>query len=82
MRKVVWLTFGIALVLVNLIAVVGEHYTGIHVHMLLRIALIVGVTTGMSVLMGARILINKLEEEKPLSGYTSDTLSADRKKSS
>ena len=80
MRKVVWLTFGIALVLVNLIAMVGEYYTGIHVHMFLRIALIVGVTAGMSVLMGARILIDKLDEEKPLSGYVKDTLGADRKK--
>ena len=40
MRKAVWTSFGIALILVNLIAEVGEYYTGIHVHMFLRIALI------------------------------------------
>ena len=37
MRKAVWTSFGIALILVNLIAEVGEYYTGIHVHMFLRI---------------------------------------------
>ena len=49
MQKAIWTSFGIALVLVNVIAEVGEYYTGIHVHMLLRIALIVGVTIGASV---------------------------------
>jgi len=80
MKKIVWLSFGIALVLVNLIAEVGQYFTGIEVHMFLRIALIVGVTAGASVLGGAGILVNKLDEEKPLSGRARDTLGADRRK--
>lgn len=79
MRKIVWTSFGIALVLVNVIAEVGQHYTGIEVHMFLRIALIVGVTTGAAVLGGAGILVNKLDEEEPLSGRARDTLGADRR---
>ena len=79
MKKIVWVTFGIALVLVNVIAEVGRYFTGIEVHMFLRIALIVGVTAGASVLGGAGILVSKLDEEKPLSGRARDTLGADRR---
>ena len=53
MRKAVWISFGVALILVNIIAEVGEHYTGIHIHMLLRIALILGVTMGVTPKMSA-----------------------------
>lgn len=80
MQKAVWTSFGIALVLVNLIAEVGEYYTGIHVHMFLRFALIVGVTFGVSVLAGATILVTKMGEEVPRSARVSNTLGADRKK--
>lgn len=78
MKKIVWITFGVAFVLVNVIAEVGYRMTGIEIHMFLRIALIVGVTTGMSVLGGAFMLVNKLDEEKSLSGNARDTLGADR----
>ena len=81
MRNAVWISFGIALVFVNLIAEVGEYLTGIHVHMLLRIALILGVTMGAFVLSGAIALVQKMDEEVPLSGRVRDTLSADKKKS-
>ena len=79
MRNAVWISFGIALVLVNVIAEVGEYLTGIPVHMLLRIALILGVTMGAFVLSGAITLVNKMDEEVPLSGRVKDTLSADKK---
>ena len=80
MRKVVWITFGIALVLVNVIAEVGAYFTGIEIHQFLRIALIVGVTIGASILGGASILIGKIDNERSLSGNAKDTLGADRKK--
>ena len=79
MRNAVWISFGIALVLVNVIAEFGEYLTGIHVHMLLRIALILGVTMGAFVLSGAITLVNKMDEEVPLSGRVKDTLSAEKK---
>ena len=82
MRKAVWTSFGIALILVNLIAEVGEFYTGIHVHMFLRIALIFGVTMGASVLAGATMLVSKMDQEVPLSGRVRDTLGADKKQNS
>ena len=82
MRKAVWTSFGVALILVNLIAEVGEYYTGIHVHMFLRIALIFGVTIGASVLAGATMLVSKMDQEVPLSGHVRDTLGADKKQNS
>ena len=81
MKKIVWLSFGIALVLVNLIAEIGEYYTGIEVHMFLRIAIIFGVLLGSFVFGGASALLNAMDEEKPLAGTVRDTLGADRKKS-
>ena len=80
MRTIVWTVFGISFVMINVISEVGEYYTGIHIDMLLRIAFISGVTMGVSVLGGTMIMVNKLGEEKPLSGYVRDTLSADRKR--
>ena len=77
MRNAVWISFGIALVLVNVIAEFGEYLTGIHVHMLLRIALILGVTMGAFVLSRSKKHVNKMDDEVPLSGRVKDTLSAD-----
>ncbi|MDP6651992.1 MAG: hypothetical protein QGF90_07800 [Gammaproteobacteria bacterium] len=80
MRKVVWTSFGVALVLVNLIAEIAEFYTGIFVSMFIRIAIILSVAITAMVFYGSIALINDLEKEKPLSGHVRDTLGADRKK--
>lgn len=79
-RNAVWLTFGLAFVLINVIAEVGEYFTGIHIHIMLRTTFILGVTMGVSVLSSTLILVYSLSEEKPKSGYVRDTLSADRKR--
>jgi hypothetical protein len=80
LRNIVWITFAIALVLVNVIAEVGFMITGIEVHMMLRIMLIIGVTFGAAVLGGSAVLIRSLDQEKSLSGNVHDTLGADRAK--
>lgn len=77
-RNVVWITFIVALVLVNVIAEVGFRLTGIDIHMFLRISLVIGVTFGVTVLAGAAVLIRNLDGEKSLSGNVRDTLGADR----
>ena len=79
MRNVVWITLIVALIMVNLIAEIGYRISGIEINMILRIALVVGVTFGATVLGGAAILVRNLEGEKPLSGKVRDTLSADRR---
>ncbi|MDA0687047.1 MAG: hypothetical protein O2948_00265 [Proteobacteria bacterium] len=80
MRKAVWISFSIALVLVNAIAEIGNYYTGIEIHMFLRIAIIFGVTMGTFVFTGSFALINAMDSEKPLAGTVRNTLGADRKK--
>ena len=80
MKKIVWTAFGASFVLVNVIAEVGAYYTGVYIHMFFRIALIVGVTLGATVLGGSFKLIDVLDQEKPLAGTVKDTLGADRKK--
>ena len=79
MRKAVWISFGVALILVNIIAEVGEYFTGIHIHMLLRIALILGVTMGAFVMSGAITLVNEMDKEVPLSSNAKNTLGSDKK---
>ena len=78
MRNAVWLSFGIALVLVNAIAEIGQYFTGIEIHMFLRISIIFGVTMGTFVFSGTFALISALDEEKPLAGSARDTLGTDR----
>ena len=67
-----------ALILVNIIAEVGEYFTGIHIHMLLRIALILGVTMGAFVMSGAITLVNEMDKEVPLSSNAKNTLGSDK----
>ena len=78
MKTIVWTCFGIALVLVNVIAEVGEYFSGIAVPMLLRIAIIVGITLGALVLAGAAALLRTMDQEQPLAGSARDTLGPDR----
>ena len=63
MKKIVWTAFGVSLVLINVIAEIGFYYSGVYIHMFFRIALIVGVTVGVTVLGGTFKLINALETE-------------------
>ncbi len=66
--------------MVNSIAEFGEYFTGIEIHMFLRIAIIIGITMGSFILGGASMLINAMDKEKPLAGSVRNTLGADRKK--
>lgn len=80
MKKAVWVSFGIALILVNLIAEVGYYYTDIYIDPLLRVTLIFGITMGATIFASSINLIQNLEKEKPLSGHVKDTLGPDRRK--
>jgi len=78
MKKAVWITLIVSLVLVNLIAEAVFYFSGTYINMIFRISLVMGITAIASVFTGAILLIGKLEEEKPLSGHVSDTLGADK----
>ena len=74
MKKTVWIAFGIALVLVNLFAWLMEQYTGFSIPMILRLTLVLGITMGTLIFAGAFALVNKMDEERPLTGHGRDTL--------
>ncbi|MEZ5492674.1 MAG: hypothetical protein R3F50_20520 [Gammaproteobacteria bacterium] len=74
MKKTVWIAFGIALVLVNLFAWLMEQSTGFSIPMILRLMLVLGITMGTIVFAGAFALVNKMDEERPLTGHGQDTL--------
>lgn len=79
LNKTVWITFFVALVMVNVIAELVYYFTGFTIVMFFRITLVLGITVIASIFVGSIMLINKLENEKPLSGHARDTLGADRK---
>jgi hypothetical protein len=72
-RKSVWIAFGTGAVAITLVAEVGEYLTGIHINMILRISIVLGLTLGIWVLAGTWMLINNLGEERSLSGYSQVT---------
>lgn len=80
MKKVIWISFAVAIILVNVIAEVGYYYTGIYIEVMLRVALIFGLTMGAIIFTSSINLIENIEKEKPLSGNVRDTLGADRRK--
>ncbi|MEQ9070162.1 MAG: hypothetical protein RLO18_25735 [Gimesia chilikensis] len=79
MQKAVWITFGVSLVVINLVAELLAVYIGLYVPMFYRLVMVLSITVIALVFSGAITLVSKLEEEKPRSGYVSDTLGADRK---
>lgn len=81
MKNTVWIVLGISLVLVNVAAELVFYFTGFNIVMIFRISLVLGITSIAAIFVGANMLINKLEEEEPLSGHVRDTIGADRKKS-
>ena len=78
MRKAVWTTLAVALVLVNLAAEGLFYYGGLYVPVFHRLVLVLGITIGAAVFTGSFLLIERLEQERPLSGRVKDTLGADR----
>ncbi len=65
MNKVVWIGFICALIFVNLVAWLGERYTGIHIAIPYRLAIVLGITAIITVFSAAWQLVMKAEEEKP-----------------
>ncbi len=74
MKKAVWIAFVVALVLVNLFAWLVHQFTGFNIPMILRLTLVLGITVGTVVFSGAFALINKLDEERPVTGTVNDSL--------
>jgi predicted PurR-regulated permease PerM len=74
MKKTVWISFFISLVLINLFAWLMQQYSGFTIPLVLRLVMVLGITFGTIVLAGAFALVSKFEEEKPLTGHVKDSL--------
>ena len=74
MKKIIWITFGAAIIIVNLVAWITEMATGFHIAMLFRLTLILGITLITTIFTGAFFLVSKFEEERPLTGYIDNTV--------
>jgi hypothetical protein len=68
MKKAVWITFFVALVLVNLGAWIAAQFTGFTIGIMFRLVLVLSITVVASVFVGANLLIKVLERERPLTG--------------
>lgn len=79
MKKTIWITFAVSIVLVNLIAELVFYFSGFPIMMFFRVTLILGITMIATVFVGSLMLVGKLEQERPLSGHVKDTLGADKK---
>jgi hypothetical protein len=74
MKKTVWISFFISLVLINLFAWLMQQYSGFTIPLVLRLVMVLGITFGSIVFAGAFALVSKFEEEKPLTGHVNDSL--------
>jgi len=74
LKKIIWITFFTAIVLVNLAAWMVETFSGLYIVPLFRVALIFGITMITMIFTGAFMLINKIEEESPLTGHDQHSL--------
>jgi hypothetical protein len=78
MQKAIWISFALALVVVNALAEAVYYFADLYIAMVYRITMVLGITMITAIFVGAMMLIGKLEEEVPLSGHTSDTLGPDK----
>lgn len=65
MKKVVWISFIIALLVVNALAMLADYVGGVYIAMPYRLATVLAITMITSVFASAWMLINKADEEVP-----------------
>lgn len=65
MKKAVWITFLVALVLVNLLAWIAESTTDVEIALPFRLTIVLGITFVSAVFTGAYFLVRQADKEKP-----------------
>ena len=68
MKKAVWISFFVALVVVNVGAEAVYYFTGVRIDMLYRLTMVLSVTVVTAVFAGSIMLVDKLGTERPMSG--------------
>jgi hypothetical protein len=65
MKKVVWISFLSALIIVNALAMLADYAGGVYIAMPYRLTIVLAITMITSIFAGAWMLINKADEEVP-----------------
>lgn len=74
MKKIVWITLILTLVIINGLAELVTLYSGLFFPYILRVTLVLGILMIVMVFTGAYQLISTIEEEKPLGGEANTTV--------
>jgi fatty acid desaturase len=80
MKKRIWITLILALVIINGLAELVTLYSGLFFPYILRVTLVLGIVMIVMVFTGAYQLISTIEEEKPLGGDAITTVGKATKK--
>ena len=67
MKKVVWITFFVALVVVNLLAEAMNYFADVQVAMFYRLTFVLSVTVVAAVFAGSTLLVKGMSGERPVS---------------
>ncbi len=67
MKKIVWITFFVALVAVNLLAEAMNYFAGVQVAMFYRLTFVLSVTVVAAVFAGSTLLVKGMSGERPVS---------------
>jgi hypothetical protein len=70
MKKVVWISFFIAFVVVNALAMLADYVGDVYIALPYRLAVVLAITMITSVFTSAWMLINKADEEVPITRHT------------
>lgn len=68
MKKAVWISFFVALVVVNLLAEAMNYFAGVQVAMFYRLVFVLSITVVAAIFAGSTLLVSKLGAERPMSG--------------
>ena len=68
MKKAVWISFFVALVVVNVLAEAMNYFADVQVAMFYRLTFVLSITVVATIFAGTTLLVSKLGAERPLSG--------------
>ena len=68
MKKAVWISFVVALVVVNALAEAMNYFAGVQVAVFYRLVFVLSITVVAAIFAGSTLLVSKLGAERPMSG--------------
>jgi preprotein translocase subunit SecF len=65
MKKLIWIVFFTALVVVNLLAMAAEYFGGVYIAIPYRLVIVLAISMISSIFIGAWVLLKTAEKEEP-----------------